>query len=524
VPHFAAIALTTLTITRLNAAWTRAVVVGLRFGTAIATIGLVVLVDHISGELIDDGSQFLLMGTAVMATAWLAGSGPALLATVTGAVFGAGESAMIAGGATSVHLALFVVHGLLITAVVAEMQRARLIAERQAAEAQQARLAGEAANRTKDEFLATISHELRTPLNAVLGWVQLIRSGTMDSATERRGFEAIERNVRQQAQITGDLLDVSQALTGRLQLESRPVSLADAARQARHAALPAALARRVQITSRLPEEPVDVLGDPERLRQIAWHLLANAIKFTPSEGEVVLTVEASGDEAVLTVRDSGPGIEPAFLPRVFDAFTQADGSPTRTAGGLGVGLALVRELVELHGGRVAARNGKDGGAVFLARFPLQRASGRAPEAAPVLSPPNGSHSLDGVRVLVFDRDRDGREVMEAVLQQQGAVVRTVDSVADALESLEGWKPDVLVSDYPSPDGDKYSVVGKVHALDAERGGRIPALALTRFAQTDQRGRQMLAGTLRDLPKPLEPAVLAAEIARLTGRDRRHASR
>jgi CheY-like chemotaxis protein len=378
----------------------------------------------------------------------------------------------------------------------------------------------------KDEFLATVSHELRTPLNAVLGWVHLLRTGKLDAPTAERGLESIERNVRLQAQVTADLLDVSKALTGQLQLESQPVRLGDAVQQAVASVAAAARAKGVSLHTSQPEEPVAVLGDGGRLRQVVWHLLANAIKFTPRGGRIDITVEAVGDEARLTVSDSGRGIDPAFLPRIFERFTQADGSPTRLVGGLGVGLALVRELVELHGGEVEARNATEhSGAVFTVRLPLQVGSvaQRAAESrpAPALT---GAAPLDGVRVLVLDHDVEACELLRTVLQQRGAAVRAVASVAEALELLEGWRPDVLLSDTLSPTHDSYALVGKVQALDADRGGRIPALALTTFARTDERLAPLLADVHRDLPKPVEPSVLTAEIARLTGRERRRAAR
>lgn len=498
----------------------------LRFAVALAALGAVFVLEYFFGSLIDDGSHFLLLGTAVMASAWFAGTGPALAATVVGAVAGAidGPSSMDNVRATQAHLALFVVQGLLLTALVSELRRARRDAEHEASVAQEARRDSEAAGRMKDEFLATISHELRTPLNSVLGWLHLLRTGKLDSATSSRGFESVERNVRLQAQLTSNLLDVSKVLTGQLRLDSRPVSLSDAAREAVIAATPAAQAKGVQVTSDIPDEPIAVLGDCTRLRQVVWHLLANAVKFTPAGGAVRLAVREVNDEATLTVLDSGPGIDPEFLPRIFERFTQEDGSPTRTAGGLGVGLSLVRDLVELHGGRIEARNNDGGnGAEFTASFPLHAARAvecvAAPAALPSSSPP-----LDGLRVLVLDQDADGRDLLRTVLQQRGAVVRTAASVADALESLESWRPDILVSDSATPERDSYALVGKVQTLESERGGRIPAAALTAFARTDERVRRMLEAFQCDLPKPVEPATLTAEIARLTGRERRRIAR
>jgi signal transduction histidine kinase len=499
----------------------------LRFGIAFGAVAIVFLLDYLFGALIDDGSHFLLLGTAVMTTAWMAGTGPALAATVAGAVLGAAvpRDPVIDGRATETHLALFVVQGLLLTALVSELRRARSVAEQQAHDAQEARRESESANRLKDEFLATISHELRTPLNAVLGWLHLLRTGKLDAATADRGLETVERNVRLQAQLTGDLLDVSKVLTGTLRLDCRPVSLADVVKQAVLAAMPAAQAKGVQISSSIPDGSVPVLGDATRLRQIAWHLLANAIKFTARGGAVRVALEAGREHAALSVVDSGPGIDPQFLPRIFDRFTQEDPSPTRAAGGLGVGLSLIRDLVELHGGEIRASNREgEGGAVFTVTLPIQgvtpeRVSSVAMDYARLAAPP-----LDGVRVLVLDSDADGRELLRTVLQQRGALVRTAESIGEALEALEAWRPDVLVSDSGSPEHDTYALVGKVPTLEPARGGRIPAAALTSAARSDQQVREMLEPAQRDLPKPVEPAVLTAEIASLTGRERRRAQR
>ena len=495
----------------------------LRYALALASVAAVVTLDRLAGSLMDDGSQFLLLASAVMASAWLGGAGPALLATVTGVLLAALDAPTVSPVAANMHLALFVVHALLVTAIVTALRNATRLAEYRAREAHAARAAGEAANRMKDEFLATISHELRTPLNAVLGWLHLIRSGRLDSPTTERGLESIERNVRHQAQLTGNLLDVSKSLTGRLRIESQPVSLAEIVRQTAQSARAASVAKRLEIVLTLPETPVVVLGDANRLRQIAWHLLGNAIKFTPSGGRIELQVTPAGHRALLSVRDNGPGIDPAFLPRVFDRFSQADPTPTRTAGGMGVGLSLVRELVELHGGEITAANGREGGAVLTASFPLQPADARA-DAPRTAVPGSVGPPLDGVRVLVFEREAEIREVIQAVLQHRGAIVRAVDSLAEALECLEAWRPDVLVSDGPGRDGDQYSLVGKVPALESARGGRIPALALTSLARRDPRVREMLADTYADLPKPVEPALLTAEIARLAGRERRQTFR
>lgn len=497
-----------------------------RFGIGLVMLAAVVLIDSAAGAVIDSGSHLVLLATAVMATALFAGTGPALAATVIGAALGARHAATEPGAAAPMHLALFLIHGLLLTAVVDELRRARRDAELRAQEAQVAREEGENAHRMKDEFLATISHELRTPLNAVLGWVHLLRTGKLDQPTATRGLESIDRNIRLQAQLTADLLDVSKALTGKLHIDPHPALLDDAVRQAVTAAMPAATAKGVKIHVSLGGHGVAVLGDSTRLRQIAWQLLANAIKFTPRDGDVEIAADAFGQDARLIVRDSGRGIDPAFLPRIFDRFTQADSSATRSAGGLGVGLALVHELVELHGGEIEARNREDGrGAIFMVRFPLQPRETVRRDPSPRGTTVFGNAPfLDGLRVLVFDQEPEGRDLLRTVLQHRGATVQTVGSVAEALHCLEAWRPDVLVSDSLSPDHDSYALVGKVQSLEADRGGRIPAVALTSVARTDERMSAMLAEVQRDVPKPVEPSVLTSEIARLTGRERRREQR
>jgi signal transduction histidine kinase/CheY-like chemotaxis protein len=501
----------------------------LRFAIALAAVLTVFIVDAVAGAPVDDAGKFLLLGTAVLASAWFAGTGPALAATVLGAVLGTYEPGahLRTDAFVSIHLALFVVQGLLLTAVVSELRAARRASEEQARVAQAARREGDAANRMKDEFLGTVSHELRTPLNAVLGWVHLLRTGKLDRETSTRGLESIERNVRLQAQLTGDLLDISRALTGQLQLDSHPTTLGAAVSQAVVAIDSAARAKGVTIDVWIPDPPAVVLGDETRLRQIAWHLLSNAIKFTPRGGTVTLSVDMAPGEARLIVRDSGCGIDPAFLPRIFDRFTQADSSVTRRAGGLGVGLALVRDLVELHGGEIDVRNAENGaGAVFTARFPLQPAELLARDSArhTPLALPRTAAPLDGVRVLVLDRDAEGRELLRAMLHERGATVQAVASTAEALESLESWRPDVLIRESGAVQNGSYALFGRIHSLDRDQGGRIPALTLTTASPSDAHLGQLIAQVQRDLPKPVEPAALTAEIARLAGRERRHAQR
>jgi signal transduction histidine kinase len=495
-----------------------------RHFVALTAVVIVFLAHRAADTIIDEGGLFLLLSIVVLGSAWFAGTGCALSVTVLGAVLGSLVAGQRGEPAVETHLALFVGQGLLLTGLVAELRHARRAAERDARLAHAAQAEAEAASRMKDEFLGTISHELRTPLNAVLGWLHLIRTGKLDSDTERRGFESIERNVRLQAQLTGDLLDASKALTGQLRLDVASVSLKTAVSEAVSQVSSAATAKDVTINVTEATGPVVVRGDGNRLRQIVWHLLANAIKFTPRGGSVDVTLESNA-EACITIRDTGPGIAPEFLPMIFDRFTQADSSPTRAAGGLGVGLSLVRELVERHGGEIVVSNASSGGAMFTVRLPLHHGDQHQTTTAPAAAPATvGSAPLNGIRVLLLDQDRDVREVLSVVLRQRGACVRLAGSVDEALEMLESWRPDVLVSDAASPEHDAYALVGKVQSLEADRGGRIPAMALTTMARADEGMRRKLSEVKRDLPKPVEPSILTAEIARLTGRERRRAER
>jgi len=501
-----------------------AVALPLRHVAALTAVVIVFTAHRAAGTVIDEGGLFLLLSIAVLGSAWFAGTVSALSVTVLGAVLGSRVAGSVSLPSVETHLALFVGQGVLLTALVAELRRARLAAEREAGVAHAAQLETEAASRMKDEFLGTISHELRTPLNAVLGWLHLIKSGKLEEDAMRRGFASIERNVRRQAQLTADLLDMSKALTGLLRLDVRPVALTHVVAEALAQAATAATAKDVTLNVKTVDGPVVVRGDANRLRQIVWHLVANAIKFTPRGGRIDVTLETN-DLACITVRDTGPGIDPAFLPIAFDRFTQADSSTTRAAGGLGVGLSLVRELVERHGGDVRVSNAGDGGAMFTIRLPLHREDQAVATIPPAdVTATVGSAPLDGLRVLLLDRDQDVRELLGVVLRQRGASVCLASTVDEALELLESWRPDVLVSDAASPEGDAYSLVGKVLSLEAERGGRIPALALTSVARTDEGMRRMLSDVKSDLPKPVEPAILTAEIARLTGRERRRAKR
>jgi len=412
-----------------------------------------------------------------------------------------------------------------------EAERAQLLVREQAA-----RTEAEAANRTKDEFLATLSHELRTPLNAMLGWTQLLRTRKFDEATAARALDTIDRNTKSLAQLIEDVLDVSRIITGKLRLKVHPVALTSVIEAAIDTVKPAAEAKDIQIAATIHASVGKVLGDPNRLQQIIWNLLSNAVKFTPKGGrvEVQLSQEflPQPDATPLVqirVTDTGKGIPANFLPYVFERFLQADNSITRSYGGLGLGLAIVRHLVELHGGTVKAESPGEGqGATFIVQLPLLEGD-RDPdlltekpgnvsigESASSLDGSSGM-LLQGVRVLVVDDEADARELLTTLLGQYGAEVIAVTSASEALEALHRLKPNVLVSDIGMPEEDGYTLIRQIRMLKAEQGGRIPAVALTAYARTEDRTQALLAGFQLHVPKPVNPDELAVVVANLAGR-------
>jgi signal transduction histidine kinase len=429
------------------------------------------------------------------------------------------------------------------------------------------------ANRLKDEFLATLSHELRTPLNAILGWTQLLKmegengsgssSGGGDSApaaaTEEiaHGLDVIERNARSQTKLIEDLLDVSRITTGKLRLSVKPVELDLIVRAAVDAVRPTIEAKQITLTPRLDASSATLSGDPDRLQQVCWNLLSNAAKFTPQGGTIDVTLSDSGTTGVmLSVRDSGAGIDPKFLPYVFDRFRQADSSSTRSHGGLGIGLTIVRHIVELHGGSVAAHSDGEGrGSTFSVSLPLIPAV-----AAPMSQPtapetttttthnatqagpgPDGGNvaaavsaqqpasrqliepvNLGGVRVLLVDDEPDTREVISQILRRCGALVKTASSAREALNvfGVDAGGVDVLVSDIAMPDEDGYFLIRELRGRPPEQGGTVPAVALTAYAREEDRQRALAAGFQSHLAKPVEPCDLAQAIASLAATTRR----
>jgi signal transduction histidine kinase len=376
----------------------------------------------------------------------------------------------------------------------------------------EARKEAEAANKVKDDFLATVSHELRTPLNAMLGWAQLLQQGDMFETSRDEAVEAIERNAKAQAQLIEDLLDISRIMRGKLQLSQNvPVDPAAVVDAAIASVSPSATARHIRIAPRFEPGVGPVKGDATRLQQVVWNLLSNSIKFSPDGGRVDVTLQQRNGHAIIRVTDEGKGIAPEFLPHVFDRFRQADASTTRQQGGLGLGLAIVRNLVEMHGGTVEAYSeGDNKGAAFTVTLPLAPATPAvdtvpAGDAAPKIS-------LGGVSVLVVDDDPDARRVVGKVLERHGAHVQTAACAADALAALDLHVPDVLLSDIGMPGEDGYALIAKVRARD---GGRdIPAAALTAFAREEDRLHALEAGFHTHVAKPVQSARLVAVVAEL----------
>jgi PAS domain S-box-containing protein len=395
---------------------------------------------------------------------------------------------------------------------------------------QQARQEAEAANRTKDEFLATLSHELRTPLTAILGWSRMISDDRLSQEDKARGLEAIQRNAQLQSQLIEDILDVSRIITGKFRLDVQATELATVIESAVESVLPAAQAKEIRLQRVLDSGTSLVSGDPNRLQQVIWNLLTNAIKFTPKGGRVQVRLERINSHVEIVVSDSGEGIKPEVLPYVFDRFHQADSTMTRNYGGLGLGLAIVRHIVELHGGTVEAYSAGIGqGATFTVKLPLMATRSTEPEPAtreervhPTASlgadfecPPE----LEGLHVLVLDDDEDARHLIQTVLQRCLANVTTASTVADAMEVLQRTRPDVLISDLGMPGEDGYSLIRQVRALSPAQGGQTPAAALTAYARLEDRMRVLRSGFQIHLPKPIEPAELVAVVANLADRIR-----
>ncbi|WP_437719825.1 hybrid sensor histidine kinase/response regulator [Sorangium sp. So ce861] len=403
-------------------------------------------------------------------------------------------------------------------------------AERQAEEERQKLLESERAardeaervSRVKDDFVATLSHELRSPINAILGWARILRSRTPEPQALARGLEVIERNARLQADMVSELLDMSRIVSGKLRLDVQPVDLPAVLQGALDAIKLAAEAKGLTVVSSVAPEALSLKGDPARLQQVAWNLLSNAAKFTPAGGRIDVALRRVDAHAELSVTDTGPGIAPQFLPHLFERFRQADASSTRKHGGLGIGLSIVKHLVELHGGTVQVTSPGEGrGATFTVKLPLAGLSPRAPGATQrppaARAEPAAAYPVDeltGVHVLVVDDQPDAREVAQRVLEDCAARVTTAGSAAEAVAVLERERPDVLVSDLGMPGEDGFQLIRRVRGLDPARGGATPAVALSALARAEDRARALGAGYQAHVAKPLDPAELVGVVAAL----------
>ncbi len=413
-------------------------------------------------------------------------------------------------------------HGQVVgTMTIIEDVSERVVSERelraQIVIAERARVVAEDASRLKDEFLATLSHEIRTPLNAVLGWTQILRTRTNVGSPDR-GLEVIERNAMSQLRLVEDLLDMARIVSGKLRLDIKSVDVRTIVQAAIDVVEPGAAAKRVSITSRFEGNGPVVNADVDRLQQAIWNVMSNAVKFTPSEGSIQVSIERIGNVVDITITDSGQGIGADFLPYVFDRFRQADSSASRRHGGLGLGLALTRQIIELHGGAIDVESdGVDRGSRFSIHLPVSDAP-LLPVEVPT-KPPTGD-SLTGISVLLVDDSQDGREMLEFALRSYGANVVTAASGEAGLSTLETGRfvPDVIVSDIAMPSGDGYAFIRRVQELSSECR-RTPAIALTAYAEPEDRIRALAAGYRLHLPKPVEPALIADSIGQLVAADR-----
>lgn len=399
----------------------------------------------------------------------------------------------------------------------AELQRARALQLEQ-----DARRAAERANRARDEFLAVISHELRTPLNAIVGWAYVLRTTRADPSQTVQAVEAIHRSAMAQKRLIEDLLDMSRIVNGKIDLTLQRTDFKALVRNAAETVRPLAHEKGIELTCVFDESVGEVVADRVRVEQVIWNVLANAVKFTPAGGQVDLALGQRGATIELMVRDSGEGIAPEVLPHIFEAFRQGDSSTTRKRGGLGLGLAIAQQLVGMHGGQITASSeGPGRGATFTVGLPAAGLDGTASSVGDLAvergESQAGEHCLGAVRVLIVDDDQDTLDLVTIVLTSAGAAVRAVRSGTEALRLVAEWRPDLLLSDITMPDEDGYTVIGRLRALPAERGGATPAAALTAMASDEDRARALAAGFQLHIPKPLEPGTLLLAVTDLARR-------
>lgn len=406
---------------------------------------------------------------------------------------------------------------------ITDRKRAEAELERLLASEKQLRRQAEEASRLKDEFLAVVSHELRSPLNAITGWASLLLMRQLDDRT-KHAIETILRNAQTQTQLVADLLDVSRIVTGQLRLKVRSFQLIPVIEAAIEVVRPASNAKSIRIETILDPSAGPIAGDPDRMQQIFWNLLSNAVKFTPKGGRIQVRLQRINSHVEVVVSDTGRGVDPKLLPFIFERFRQGDSSTTREHGGLGLGLAIVRHLVELHGGVVNAySDGVGKGAEFIVQLPTLVSARTSQPGEERVHPSAGGNlhggvpALAGVRVLVVDDERDAREIVSVILGEAGAEIATASSTREALDTVERWKPDVLISDIGMPGESGYDLIRKVRALPAGKGGQTPAIALTAYARVEDRLKILSAGFQMHVPKPIEPIELATVVASLAKR-------
>jgi signal transduction histidine kinase/ActR/RegA family two-component response regulator len=493
------------------------------YAVAMAAVGAAAILTAALRPAIG-GAISPLFFAAVVVACWSGGLRPGLLATalsalVIEAVFFPPIAQLDAGSV--VRIVAFTVVALLTASLYTRAHEARRRAEELAAareellkQEQAARADAETAGRAKDEFLATLSHELRTPLNALVGWLWWLRRGELDEARQARALETIERNTQALTQLIEDLLDVSRIITGKLRLKTRPVLPAPLAEAAVDAIRPAAVAKSIELLATIEPDAGPVLADPDRLQQVMWNLLSNAIKFTPEKGRVTLRLTREDALVSLEITDTGKGIAPALLPYIFDRFRQSETMLTTTPLGLGLGLSIVRHLVEAHGGRIAASSLGEGlGATFIVTLPIYT------EVEPAASAPaiEDEPQMDGLAILVVEDDADARLWLVQTLERWGARVATASSGREALDAVTRERLDVLVSDIRLPDIDGYELIRKIRDIEGALGRYTPAVALTAYPRVEDRARALQAGYQMHVPKPVAPHDLASVIATLTNR-------
>lgn len=502
---------------------------GIATASVVIALAVRVLLDPVLGERV----PLMIFTLCVGISAYWGGLGPGLMATVIGGVLGSYLFMDVRTTPNLVGIGLYLLNGLMISSLSEALHisrkkaeaslkdKERESAERHRIEEERIREA-QHASRLKDEFLSTISHELRTPLNAIVGWLHLLKSGRLDEKDRQRAFETIDRNVGLQTKLIGDMLDASRIITGKLRLERQPVDLAQTIHIAAESVRTTAEAKSILLNLELEICKGEVMGDVDRLQQVLWNLLFNSIKFTPRGGRVEVSLKKINEYAQIKVSDTGIGIKSDFLPHVFDQFRQADSSITRAYGGMGLGLTIVRYLVELHGGTITAESeGENRGATFTIILP-RNVEISIDNPATTLSSVKDSNNessdehLTGIRILLVDDEPDTLEVISLLLANRGAEVKSASSAAEAFSLMIAWTPDVLVADIGMPGEDGYSLISRVRAMQTEHVNRVPALALTAYSEVEDRNRAIAAGFQKHLSKPVEPDELARTVVELAG--------